>query len=348
VNSIERVLAAVNFGTPDRTPVMPQIFGHAAVISGRSILEYVQNGTVAADCQLAALRQYGHDNVFAATDVCLEAEAIGATLRFAPDYYPAVAKPLLTAQSDIASLQVPDPRRAGRMPELLSMAGKLRQAVGDETLVVGMVQGPMTLALQLLGPEAALYFAADDSDRFETLLDYCADVAIRFGLAQMKAGAHLPLVFEPGGCPEVVPPGYFRELLAPRLSRIFRAFKKAGASVNWLHIAGRTLPILPMYAGVGVTLGNFDYCVDAQRLCDELPHPLCVDGNIRPLAFIEDEPEQIEAEARRLIQVFSRRGGFILSSGCEIPPESKPANVAALVCAAQSESCRPSTGPSRY
>lgn len=336
MNSIERILAAINFAAPDRTPVMPQIFAHAAIISGRSILEYVQNGALAADCQLAALRQYGHDNVFAATDVCLEVEALGASLRFAPDLYPAVLKAPLTVLSDIAALQVPDPRRAGRMPELLAMAGKLRQAVGDETLVVGMVQGPMTLALQLLGPEAALYFAADDSERFETLLDFCAEVAIRFGLAQMAAGVHLPLVFEPGGCPEVVPPGFFRELLAPRLTRIFSAFKQAGAPVNWLHIAGRTLPILPMYAGVGVTLGNFDYCVEAERLADDAIPPFCVDGNIRSLAFIDEEPEQIAAEARRLIRVFSRRGGFILSSGCEIPPESRPENVAALVGAVHS------------
>ncbi|MGA2224726.1 MAG: uroporphyrinogen decarboxylase family protein [Syntrophobacteraceae bacterium] len=33
--------------------------------------------------------------------------------------------------------------------------------------------------------------------------------------------------------------------------------------------------------------------------------------------------------------MFSTRGGFILSSGCEIPPGSKPENVAALVCAAR-------------
>lgn len=347
MNSLERVLATVSFGTPDRTPVMPQIFGHAALICGRSIREYVQNGSLAAGCQLEALARYGHDSVFAATDVCVEAEAVGAGLRFPADVYPAVVTRPLTAQSDISDLVVPDPQRAGRMPELLAMARKLRQAVGDETPVVGMVQGPMTLALQLLGPEAALYFAADDSERFETLLDYCADVAIRFGLAQMEAGAHLPLIFEPGGCTEVVPAGFFRELLAPRLARMFSAFKQAGAKVNWLHIAGRTRLILPMYAGAGVDMGNFDYCVDPQGLCQELPDGLCLDGNIRSVAFIEDEPEQIEAEARRLIRVFGHRGGFILSSGCEIPPESKPENIHALVRAAHNEPCRQSGGTGR-
>ncbi len=347
MNSLERVLAAVSFGTPDRTPVMPQIFGHAALISGRSILEYVQNGTLAADCQLEALGRYGHDCVFAATDVCVEAEAVGAALRFPADFYPAVVKRPLTPQSDFSQLVVPDPQRAGRMPELLTMARKLRLTVGDETPVVGMVQGPMTLALQLLGPEAALYLAADDSERFEILLDFCADVAIRFGRAQMEAGAHLPLIFEPAGSTEVVPAGFFRELLAPRLARMFSAFKQAGARVNWLHIAGRTRLILPMYAGIGADMGNFDYCVDPLGISQELPDGLCLDGNIRSVAFIEDEPEEIEAEARRLIQVFGQRGGFILSSGCEIPPESKPENIEALVRAARNEPCRQSRSIAR-
>jgi len=41
--------------------------------------------------------------------------------------------------------------------------------------------------------------------------------------------------------------------------------------------------------------------------------------------------EEIEGESRRLLRLFDRRGGFILSSGCEIPPESREANVAAMV-----------------
>lgn len=340
MNSIERIMAAVRFGETDRTPVIPQIFAHSAILSGYNILDYVQSGTLAADCQIEALRHYRYDNVFAAIDVCLEAEAIGAELRFRPDLYPAVVTPPLTADSDFANLPVPDPASAARMPELLAMARKLRGEVGHETLVTGVLQGPMTLAVLFLGPETALYLAADDPDRFELLLDYCTEIAIRFGLAQMEAGVHLPMVFEPAGCPEVVPAAFFRELLAPRLSRIFTAFKKAGALANWLHIAGQTLPILPLYSGIGADIGNFDYCVDPQRLIQVLPKQLCVDGNIRTLAFIQDQPEQIEAEARRLIHSFGHRGGFILSSGCEIPPESKPENIEALVRAAHRDPCQ--------
>jgi uroporphyrinogen decarboxylase len=48
---------------------------------------------------------------------------------------------------------------------------------------------------------------------------------------------------------------------------------------------------------------------------------------------VTGSPEAIVAEARGLCDLFADRGGFLLSSGCEIPPEAKEANIAALVSA---------------
>jgi uroporphyrinogen decarboxylase len=336
MNSIQRITAAVTFGQPDRVPVIPQIFGHSAILAGYSLLDYVQNGDTASDSQLQALAYYDADAVFAAIDVCIETEAIGGEIRFRQNIYPAVERPPLTPEHDFSRLTLPDPLRAARMPVLLHMATRLREVVADERLVVGIVQGPMTLALQFLGPETALYLAADEPRRFEQLLDFNTEVALRWGLAQLRAGVHLPMVFEPAGCPEVVPAAFFREFIAPRLKRLFTAYRNGGALTNWLHIAGQSLPILPAYTALGADIGNFDYSVDPRRLQQALPDDaLCVDGNIKPLLFVEGTREEVEMESLRLIRLFEQRGGFILSSGCEIPPEAKPETIEAMVQAAR-------------
>lgn len=70
--------------------------------------------------------------------------------------------------------------------------------------------------------------------------------------------------------------------------------------------------------------------MSAEEAGNELP-ATCLDGNIKSVAFVEGNPADIEAEAVNLLNAFRGRGGFILSSGCEIPPESMPENVAALV-----------------
>jgi len=333
MNSIERIRAATGFERPDRVPVIAQVFGHAAVLSGVSLRDYLRDGDLLARCQIKALQRYGYDTVFALMDTSVETEAVGSILTYPPDQYPHVKSYALSDAGNLEGLSLPDPQRSGRMPELLKAVRRLRQEVGDEVLVVGCVSGPMTVAVQLLGMETALYLAIDHPERFARLLDFSAQVAIRFATAQIEAGAHLPLVFDPCASPAVIPPQFFREFELPRLRTLFTALKAAGAAASWLHIAGPVVPILPLYPQCGVDIANFDYCVSALDARKALPHT-CLDGNIKPLAFVEATPEMIAEASSRLLTEFASRGGFILSSGCEIPPEAKPENVAAMVAAA--------------
>lgn len=186
----------------------------------------------------------------------------------------------------------------------------------------------------MLGLETALFLALDDTPRWEQALNFATEVVIRFGQAQLQAGAHLPVVFDPSASPAVIPPNFFREFELPRLQRVFQELAGAGAMANWLHIAGPVSRILPYYRQAGVEIANFDYVVNAAEAQEKLP-ATCLDGNIKPLAFVEETPQEIEAAAMNLLSAFRNRGGFILSSGCEIPPESRPENVAAMVNAAQ-------------
>lgn len=333
MNSLERVQAAVTFGKPDRTPVIPQIFAHAAVLSGERLGDYVRDGGLLARCQIAAWEHYGGDAVFAFMDAGLETEAMGSELKYYDHQYSHVTRYALAPDTDPTRLELPDLRRSGRMPELLRAIGILRKRFDDTVPVVGVVLGPMTLATQLVGMEDALGIAIDDAPRFDALLQFTTRFVIAHGRAQLDAGAHLPLVFDPAASPAVVPPPFFREFVMPRLAEIARAFKAAGTAANWLHIAGPVEPILPYYPEAGAEIANLDFEVDPVRAAEQLPRT-CLDGNIKPMLFVDGSPAQVAAEATRLLELFADRGGFILSSGCEIPPEARPANVAAMVGAA--------------
>lgn len=334
MNSIERITATVNFKTPDRTPVIAQVFGHSAVLAGVPLDRYVQEGELLARCQIKALEKYDYDAVFALMDVNVETEAAGSILSYRNNQYPHIQSYAFTTDTKLAAAQIPDPHESGRMPELLKAATLLRKEVGDDVLVVGCVLGPLTLTTQLLGAQEALYLAIDEPESFAGLLDYAMKTIIRFGEAQLEAGAHLPIVFEPSASPAVVPKQFFREFVLPRLKQVFSSFKASGSAANWLHIAGPAESILPFYSEAGVNIANFDYNVDPLHAQEALPDR-CLDGNIKSLSFVEAEPDLITAEASQLLNLFSGRGGFILSSGCEIPPESRPENITAMVAAAR-------------
>jgi len=334
MNSLERIKAAVNFETPDRVPVIAQVFGHAAILDNVALDKYVRDGELIARSQIKALEYYGYDAVFALMDVSVETEATGSVLTYLQNQYPFVKSYVFSRGANLESLSVPNPHKAGRMPELLKAAKILRREVGGEVLVVGCVLGPMTLAMQLLGPETALYLAIDDPESFARLLDFSTEVTTTFGLAQVEAGVHLPIVFDPSASPAVVPDQIFSEFELPQLKRVFASFKEAGAVANWLHIAGPTDLILPFYPQAGVDIANFDYCVDPLDAQKALPQT-CLDGNIKPLSFVQATHEEIAAESSTLLGMFADRRGFILSSGCEIPPEANPENVKALVLASR-------------
>lgn len=333
MNSIERITAAVNFEIPDRPPVIPQVFGHAAVLAGVPLDKYVQDGELLAKCQIKALERYNYDAVFALMDANVETEAAGSVLSYRENQYPHVKSHILAKGENPDTLILPDPYKAGRMPELLKAVTLLRNEVGNDTLVVGCIIGPMTLAIQLLGAEQALFLAIDEEEKFGRLLDYSTEVILRFGEAQIKAGAHLPIVFDPSASPAVVPKQFFREFILPRYKKLFSGLKAAGAAANWLHIAGPVEPILPFYSEAGVDIGNFDYCVDPLQVQKNVTDR-CLDGNVKSFYFVDDNQDLIGAESAALLDTFSDRGGFILSSGCEIPPESKPENITAMVLAA--------------
>jgi uroporphyrinogen decarboxylase len=336
MNSLEKIAATIKMQHVECVPVIAQVFGHAATLTGISINQYVRNGEILARCQLNAQRKYGYDAVFSVMDTSVETEALGSILHYYQNMYPVVVTHVLSPGSDWNHLAAPDPQKAGRMPEMLKALGILRKELGDQTLVVGCVVGPFTLVGQLLGLENTLYLAIDDPERLERLLDFATEVLISFGRAQLKAGAHLPIVFDPAASPAVIPPALFREFEMPRLRRLFQALESRGSAANWLHIAGPTASILPYYRDAGVDIANFDYCVSMNDASNMLP-TICLDGNIKSLSFVEGTPAEIRKESKKLLRFFRERGGFILSSGCEIPLESRPENIAAMVEAVQTK-----------
>ncbi|WP_131112121.1 uroporphyrinogen decarboxylase family protein [Sulfuricystis thermophila] len=336
MNSLERILAAVRFRPTDRVPLVPQLFGYAASAAGVRLGDYLRDGRLLAECQLRLRESFGCDAVFAFTDFSIEAEALGARLKYYDAQYPDIVIPALAPEEEAARLVPPEPTSAGRLPEVLRAIGLQRKALGDSACVMGALTGPMTLATQLYGTETALFLAADHPARFSSALDLALATALSFGTAQLAAGADAIVIFDPAASPAVVPADFFCEHLQLRLTRLVTGLRAAGAQIVWLNIAGPTAPILPLYAKIGVDIATFDYYIDAATAQRLLPHT-CLAGNLKSLDFLLPEAApRIGRQAAGLIEAFSARGGFILSSGCEIPPESEAATLRALAEAAAS------------
>jgi uroporphyrinogen-III decarboxylase len=62
-----------------------------------------------------------------------------------------------------------------------------------------------------------------------------------------------------------------------------------------------------------------------------LGNTICLKGNVPCTDLAFGTPRQVEDRCKKLIDDCANGGGFILSSGCEAPVNSKPENIAAMI-----------------
>jgi uroporphyrinogen-III decarboxylase len=58
---------------------------------------------------------------------------------------------------------------------------------------------------------------------------------------------------------------------------------------------------------------------------------MCIMGDVPATLLKLGQPDEVHAYCRRLIDEIGFDGGFILSSGCTVPIDSKPENVKAMI-----------------
>jgi len=330
MKSIDRIKSTISFEKTDRVPVLSHIYGFASRINNIPLKEYLSSGELLAFCQLETCKRFGYDGVAAFADNSLEAEALGSKISYRDDAYPHIDECCLNNIHDWKYLSIPDPEKDGRMPVIIEACRILKDEVGEETAVVGTLQGPMTLAGQLLGIEKLIYCIADHPEEFWNLLNFTTRVMVIFGKALINAGAHVIHIFDPSSSCSVINRAVFSEYILPHLKQALKEYKDSGNPICWLNITGQTEPILDLFPETGADLFNIDYIVPISIAMEKLPQH-CINGNIKPFNFISGEAKDIRREARDLLEETQSRGGFILSPGCEIPLESKISNIEAMM-----------------
>ncbi|MCP4622180.1 MAG: uroporphyrinogen decarboxylase [bacterium] len=332
MKSIDRFKSTISFEETDRVPVFSHIYGLASRLNHISLKDYLNSGELLAFCQLESWKRFGYDAVTVFADNSLEAEALGSKVFYPDNAYPQIDEYCLNDIGEWKNLSIPDPEEDGRMPIIIEACRILKEQVGEEAAVVGTVQGPMTLAGQLLGIGKLIYFIVDHPAEFCNLLNFTTRVMVAFGKALIVAGAHVIHIFDPSSSCSVINRAVFSEYLLPNLKQAFKEFKNSGAPICWLNITGQTEPILDLFPETGADLFNIDYLVPIAVAMEKLPHH-CINGNIKPFDFISGEEQAIKKKAGDLLELTRSRGGFILSPGCEIPLEAKVGNIEAMMSA---------------
>lgn len=315
------LLATLRNQPADRAAWVPFVGCHAAALLGMSADEYLRSSDAIVRGVSAAIERYQPDGIPVAFDLQVEAEALGCELAWAKENPPAVASHPLESRS-VRDLRVPGPD-AARIPVMLTAARTLTARFPDIAFY-GLITGPFTLALHLLGPNVFMLMY-DQPQAVHDVMAFCRDVAHAMAGYYLDAGCDVIAVVDP--MTSQIGPEHFTEFVSPYVTPVFEAIRARGA------------------------LSSFFVCGHAQAnieaMCATKPDNISVDENIQ-LAYVRDiaRPRGIsfggnlqltvvllfgtkEDCMRNAIDCLTVGGtqGFVLSPGCDIPYATPPANI---------------------
>ena len=330
MTSLERVKAAYSLTEPDRIPVFPMVTYASGTPLGYTLREYCHDAKKMVRGQLHFQERFGHDFVLSFVDVWIFAEAAGVRLDFPDNNTPNPVESPVKTMEDVERLEVPDPRRDGRLPIIVEGIELLRREVGGKVAIYTGGQGPFSLAAEIRGLQAFLKDLYLNKELALKLVKFCTEYMIEMGRAEAEAGADIVHLGDAFAGPSLVSPTFFRDYAMPYDKLVFEQWKKEGVLTS-LHICGKSTSIWDYMIETGAHNIEVDQTVDLAEAKRKVGGRVCLTGNLDPSAVIRyGTPADVEKKTRECIQAAAAEGGYVLSPGCVIMPGFPPANLDAV------------------
>lgn len=131
---------------------------------------------------------------------------------------------------------------------------------------------------------------------------------------------------------DFISPQQFEELVLPGMEIVVNRIVEAGMTPI-LHCDGdwlRNLKSMRKLPAKKIIL-QLDGHTDIFRAKEEIGDCMCIFGDVPAAMLAAGSPNEVEEYCHRLIEEIGKGGGFILASGCEVPPNAKMDNLKAMV-----------------
>lgn len=274
---------------------------------------------------LAGHELLGFDSVMPEYSVHQESAALGAEMDWGgPDMMP---DGKTFPHADFSDIVIPE-----NLLEKPSMAVVfraleiLRRAVGGRALIIGKVMGPWTMSYHMAGTQNFLMAVGRRKfDQVRKMIDSLAPVTIAFANAQFRAGADVVVVAD-HATGNLIGPGHYRDLLMPLHQQVMKEIN--GPVI--LHVCGRTIDRMAMFADTGIDVYHFESANDPAEALKEVGGRISLTGCINnPRVLLEGSPEDVRAAVRATVKA----GIKLISPECAVPLTTPIANLKALTAA---------------
>ena len=264
-------------------------------------------------------------------DLSVEAEAFGASIHVTADEVPTVVGALITEEEDADALQIPEVG-AGRTGLCVEAIRKAAQEIKDRPVLAGVI-GPYSLAGRLMDVSEIMILCYDEPDMVHTVMEKATAFLISYCNAFREAGADGVVIAEP--LTGLLSPGLAREFSHPYVQKLIAAVQTDDFCVIY-HNCGDNVPhmITDLYQ-LGALGYHFGDAINMLDILPQAPKDVLVMGNVSPAQqFRGGTPESIREETLKIMAQCCGNANFVISSGCDIPPQSSWENIDSFFAAA--------------
>ncbi len=313
-----------------RRLVMPLMGFPGIHLTHSTIWQNIFNSELQSRTIHALVERFQPDGAFFMMDLAVEAGAMGLPVSFSLDESPTVAAHPVREVTDLERFRVVDPLYDGRVRAYLDTMRRMQ----DLSVLTGAyVTGPFTLAGLMIGATEIAIATLDKPDLVHAAANYALEVVTPYAKALIEAGADLICVLEPTAM--FLSPTAFRTFSGAYISRLFNALN----AMTLLHICGNTAHLVAAMCETGAQGLSLDASMDFQATAARVPEDVVLVGNVDPVEVMTyGSPDGVRAAVERLLARMAPYPNFILSTGCDLPPETPLENIRALMDAGRSSS----------
>lgn len=260
-------------------------------------------------------------------DLSVEAEAFGSEIRYSDDEVPTVIGRIVETEEDAEALMVPEVGvcRTGKYVDAIA---KVCTMITDRPVLAGII-GPFSLAGRLMDVSEAMINCYEEPDMVHIVLKKVTEFLIRYAKAYKAAGANGIVMAEP--LAGLLSPDLAEEFSEPYVKEIVDALQDENFAVIYHNCGNNVVRMAESIARVGAVGYHFGNSIDMADIIGKFPEDVLVMGNVDPAGQIRNgTPESVKAETKAIMEACCGHSNFVISSGCDIPPQSGWDNIDAF------------------
>lgn len=312
---------------------LPILSYPAVSLIGVSVKEAVTDSGTQAEIMKAVADRCDTAASVTVMDLSVEAECFGAKISFSDNAVPAVEGTLITSAEEAKKLKVPE-IGSGRSEIFIDAVKKAKELITDRPVLAGAA-APFSLAGRLMDVTEIMFWCFDEPDTVKFVLEKCTEFLINYINALKAAGADGVILAEPVA--GLLSPALEAEFSAPYTKRLAEAVKNDSFAVIYHNCGQGVIHMTDSIFANGCDAYHFGNAIDLCELIKAAPTDKPVMGNIDPVGLFKDgTPEEMKDAVNALLNECAAYPNFLLSSGCDIPPNAKWENIDAFFKASES------------